>query len=622
MNELAYKGAAWRGAHMRNVRCWSPSIEAHDAPDGTIYINQLDVLPPYQQSIANVLHYWASHAPDRTAFAAKNKVSGWDTLTYSGCLSKVRKLAQYLLNCRLSKHAPIAILSGNDLEHVLLSLAAAYVGIAYVPISPAYSTLDPSFVRLHSALAALSPELIFAATAEKFRPAILQCAPNCRQLYTKGASSEDEDFYTALQTEPTEDVDNARARVSDDTIVKYIFTSGSTGQPKAVINTNGMICSNQAMVREVFSFLKDEPPVLLDWAPWHHTGGGNKVFYMSLFNGGSFFIDDGRPIADEIEKTVRNIIDVAPTWYFNVPAGFDALIPHLKSNPVLRKGFFQNLKMIWYAGASLKKETWEELEGLSVQETGERVLIATGLGSTETAPVALMCTWPQDAPGNVGLPCPGISLKLVPVGDKYEARIKGPNVTPGYHDATPKSQPIFDDEQYYKSGDLLSLSNPNSISAGFKFEGRLEENFKLDTGTWVNVGELRLRFLDHFGSMVKDVAIVGADRPYLGALVFPDLDRLVKLSRSNDRNPIYDEDVINHFYMSLKSFANLSSSSSTRIGKIVLMEEPLSSGDGEITDKGSINHLAVLARRGHFVSKIYNQWEDDFVIRLDTHNGK
>jgi feruloyl-CoA synthase len=355
-----------------------------------------------------------------------------------------------------------------------------------------------------------------------------------------------------------------------------------------------MISSNQVMTREAFAYFKTEPPVVLDWAPWNHTAGGNKVFFMVMWNGGTLYIDDGRPTKADIWKTVRNLSEISPTWYFNVPTGFDALIPHLKKDPELRRTFFKRLKMLWYAGASLAQHSWDALERLAVETTGTRIVIATGLGATETAPAALFCTWPQDSAGNVGLPIPGVTLKLVPFEGKYDARVTGPNITPGYWRQPELSAQCFDEEGFYKFGDALMPVDPDDFSKGFRFDGRTAENFKLDTGTWVATGALRMDFIDHFGDSIRDVAITGADRPYLGALVFP-------------RDPARAEDpkLRAELREKLISLAARSTGSSNRIRRLLVVAEPPTIEAGELTDKGSINQRAVLRNRSELVDELY-----------------
>jgi feruloyl-CoA synthase len=363
------------------------------------------------------------------------------------------------------------------------------------------------------------------------------------------------------------------------------------------------------MTNETFAYFKDEPPVLLDWAPWHHTAGGNKLFFVPVFNGGTLYIDDGNPTPAGIERTVRNLRDVSPNWYFNVPKGFEALIPHLERDDELRRAMFRNLKMLWYAGAAMAQHTWEALERLAVETLGERVLIATGLGATETAPVALCCTWPVERAGNIGLPCPGVSLKLVPMDGKYDARVKAPSITPGYWRAPDLTGRAFDEEGYYRFGDALRFADPDDPAAGFMFDGRTAENFKLDTGTWVNSGALRVGFIDHFGAVVRDVAIAGADRSYLAALVFPDMEELRRLAGAGPnadaetlfRHPRVAETLRDR----LRALADKSTGSSTLIRRMILLDPPPTLQSGEMTDKGSVNQRAVLNNRAAAVEEVY-----------------
>src|SRR5690606_26138275 len=319
------------------------------------------------------------------------------------------------------------------------------------------------YERLRGIFSTLTPGMVFAADADQFGPAIDAVADaSVARLFASGRRTTEQDFAAALATQSTAAVDAAFAAVGPDTIAKFLFTSGSTGTPKAVINTHRMICANQVMSRETYAFFKDEPPVLLDWAPWHHTAGGNKLFFMAAFNGGTLHIDDGNPTPAGIERTVRNLREVSPNWYFNVPKGFEALIPYLERDPALRQSLFRNLKILWYAGAGMAQHTWDALDRLAVETIGQHVVIGTGLGATETAPAALMCTWPQQRPGNVGLPCPGISLKLVPMDGKYDGRVKGPSITPGYWNAPDLTAAAFDEEGYYRFGDALRFADPEN----------------------------------------------------------------------------------------------------------------------------------------------------------------
>jgi len=609
MNERALQSRPWLAAPFRPVQCWTVDIVTRRKADGTLYIEQKKPLPPYPERISDALLHWAEKVPDRTLFAARDPDGSWRRFTYSQTVDQVRRLGQYLLDCGLSPSAPLAILSGNDLEHAMLALAAIYVGIPYAAISPAYSLISKDFMRLRETFDTIRPALVFAADAERFAPAIDVVAPGVRRLFARGAARPEEDFATALQTKPRGAVEEARLSVTGDTIAKFLFTSGSTGTPKAVINTNRMICANQTMVREVYTYFKEEPPVLLDWAPWHHTAGGNKLFFMPIFNGGTFYIDEGRPTETDIGRTVRNLKEISPTWYFNVPKGYEALVPHLEADFALRENFFRDLKMLWYAGAGMAQHTWDALERLAVETTGQRILLCTGLGSTETAPASLMCTWPQEQAGNIGLPCPGISLKLVPFDGKLEARLKGPNITPGYWNAPEATAEAFDEEGYYRIGDALRFADPDDVAKGLFFDGRTAENFKLNTGTWVSTGALRTDFINHFGEVVRDVAIAGPDRPYLTALVFPEMPMLSKLAggqaQASAETLFADPGVRRFLQEKLRSLAARSTGSSNLIRRMILVDPPPSLEKGELTDKGSINQRAVLQNRAEVVEELY-----------------
>jgi len=362
------------------------------------------------------------------------------------------------------------------------------------------------------------------------------------------------------------------------------------------------------MVADCFAFLADEPPVVLDWAPWSHTAGGNKVFFMVMFNGGTLYIDDGRPTRADIHKTLRNLMDVSPTWYFNVPLGFEELVHAFEADPALRDRFFSRLRMLMYAGAGLAQHTWDDLQRLSVAASGERVLIASGLGATETAPFALMCTFEAERAGNVGLPAKGLELKLVPVGDKLEARLRGPSITPGYWKEPELTAAAFDDEGFYNLGDALRFADPDDVTKGFYFDGRTAENFKLRSGTWVATGSLRTAIINHFGGLVRDVALAGLDEDFIAALAFPDLRACQKLAgdAALEAEPLLAHPKVRAaFAEKLASLAAASTGSSNRVRRMILLAEPPRADRSEVTDKGSINQRAVLANRPEAVAELY-----------------
>ena len=417
-------------------------------------------------------------------------------------------------------------------------------------------------------------------------------------------------FDTLMNSQPTAAVDAAHAKVDHNTIAKILFTSGSTGMPKGVINTQRMLCANQAMISAGLAFIRDEPPVLVDWPPWNHTFGGNHDFGMVLDNGGSFYIDEGKPLPGAIEATVRNLRDIAPTIYLNVPKGFEMLLPYMRSDGALRERFFSRLKVMFYAGASLAQHVRDELQEIAVATTGERIIFISSLGSTETAPAAIACSWESEHAGNIGLPLPGMDLKLVPHDGKLEARMKGPNITPGYWRAPKLTAEAFDDEGFYKIGDALKFADPADPKKGLLFDGRLAEDFKLATGTWVSVGPLRAAFIAHFAPLVRDVVLAGADRDDIAALVFPDLDACRKLAPDLAADVpaaalLADPRVTAEYGRLLTALAAVGRGSSSQIRRAVLLAEPPSLDIGEMTDKGSINQRAVLANRAALVEELY-----------------
>jgi feruloyl-CoA synthase len=602
-------------APLRHIRTWSPALDVDRRTDGTITIRQTGELGPYPANITSRLAHWAATAPERTFLADRSGPQGaWRKVSYAEAFSTVRRLAQALLAFGLSAERPLLILSGNDIEHALLGLAACHVGIPYAPISPAYATISTDFGKLRDIVNLLAPGLVFAADGDRFAAAIeAVITPDVPLVVTRQPvpGRINHLFADMAAVAATNAVGAAHANVGPDSIAKFLFTSGSTGSPKAVINTQRMLCANQETIRHCYAFVQDEPPVILDWAPWNHTAGGNKVFGLALYNGGTLYIDDGRPTPAGMAATVRNLRDVAPSWYFNVPKGFVELVPHLEADADLRQRFFSRLTMILYAGAGLAQHTWDALEALSVKTTGERVLLATGLGATETAPFSLMCMTEQDVAGNCGIPALGVELKLVPFEGRLEARLRGPNITPGYWKDPDLTAKAFDDEGFYRLGDALRFADPRDASKGFYFDGRIGENFKLATGTWVGVGPLRTKFIDHVGNIVQDVVIAGPDRAFIAALVVPDLANCRALCPDMDpacpaSEVLRDARVRARFRALLASLSEDSTGSSTTVMRLLLLEEPLSFDHGEVTDKGSVNQRAVLRHRTHLVEQLYS----------------
>jgi len=555
---------------MRAVRLGPTDVRLERGAGGVIHLRSPVPLAAYPRHLVERLRHWAERDPQRTLFAQRSGV-GWRTLTYGEALQRARRVGQALLERELSAERPLVVLSGNDIEHALLHLGALYAGIPYAPVSPAYSLLSTDFAKLRSIFELLTPGLVFASAR----------APFAKALDALGVRA----IHEVPEAQPTRALEEAHARVGPDTIAKFLFTSGSTGAPKAVINTQRMWCSNQAMIATMFAYFQDEPPVIVDWAPWHHTAAGNHNIGLVIYNGGSCYIDEGKPLPGAIEATVRNLREIAPNWYFNVPKGYEALLPYLRTDAELRRNFFSRLKILWFAGAGIAQHVFDEIKELAFQTCGETIPFLTGLGSTETAPYTMGRMWETADASNMGVPPPGVDLKLIPIEGKYEARIKGPHITPGYWRQPELTRQAFDEEGYYRLGDTFALD----AEKGLLFRGRLSEDFKLATGTWVHVGPLRARFIEHFAPLVRDVVIAGDRRDEPAALMFP-------------AGPVS----VDELRVRLKSFAAGSTGSSNLIRRLLVLEEPPSLDAGEMTDKGSINQRAVLVRRAALVEELYS----------------
>ena len=609
---------------LRRVRLgvFDVSVERQAAND-VFLVRPKAELGPYPDRISHWLEHWARLTPDRVFLAQRAPDGAWRTFTYAGVLSAARYIGAALLARNLSSERPLAILSGNDIEHALLGLAATYVGVPYAPISPAYSLMSADFGKLRTIVGLLTPGLVFANDGAVFARAVDAVLATDVELVVARhpAPKRTCTLFPELRSEPSQTVDIAREAVGPETIAKFLFTSGSTGSPKGVINTHRMLCANQAMISAGFRFLEDEPPVVVDWLPWSHTFGGNHNFNMVLSNGGSLYIDEGNPTPAGVATTVRNLGEIAPTIYFNVPKGYEALVPHFRTDRALRETFFSRLKVLFYAGASLNQPTWDALQRLSRETCGERVIFLSSLGSTETSPLALASTRDFDRPGNIGVPAPGVELKLVPKDGKLEATVRGPNITPGYWRQADLTRAAFDDEGFFKLGDALKFVDPEDPRQGLLFDGRVAEDFKLATGTWVSVGPLRTRFIEHFAPYVREVAIAGADRDAITALVFPEINACRKLCDCPpDAQPatiLADTRVRRRFAAMLSELAAASAGSSTRVCRLILLSEPPSLDAGEMTDKGSINQAAVLKHRSALVAGLYDQPRGEYVIGID-----
>jgi feruloyl-CoA synthase len=580
--------------------------------NGNILLYSKQPLQPCPYRLTERLLHWAAATPDKIFIAQKNSAGNWQTLTYAQTLKKVLSIAAAFLQKNISVEKPIAILSENSIEHALVALAALHIGIPYSSVAPAYSLRSADYNKLKHVLNLLTPGLIFVQDGEKYAAALKAAAGSAEIITVKNIP--DGINATLLndlaETEISDAVENAYFAIQPQSVAKILFTSGSTGLPKGVINTHENISTNWQQITQTFPFLKEEGLEFIDWLPWNHTFGGNHNFGLTLFNGGSLYIDEGNPTPYGIQTTVANLKERNPTVYFNVPKGFEELIPFLKASNVLCQRFFSKLKMIFYAGAGMPQHVWDALEQLSVQTTGKKILIGTGLGCTEACPSALFASEPGGYAGLLGVPVPGLVLKLVNVNGKSEARYKGKNIFPGYWRQSELTEKVFDDEGFYCTGDALKFSDEADANKGMLFDGRIAEDFKLNTGTWVSVGTLRAGLIAAGNGLIQDVVITGHDKDYIGAVVFAELN-YCKNNFAIDENAVLkdinrNKDILFALQKILQQLAAVSTGSSTMVKRAVLADFNLSIDKGEITDKGTVNQRIVIQNHEVLIEKLYS----------------
>lgn len=602
------------GAPYREVAFGPYAAELETRADGGVLLRAREPLAPYPARFTEHLLRWAAERPQHTFLArreggpAGSPGRPWRRLAYAETLQRVRSLAQALLDLGLSAERPLAILSGNDLEHALLTLAALHVGIPVAPISPSYSRLDPEATRVVQALDLLTPGLVFASEGAAYANAIVRAvAPEVPMLLTHGRLPGRTTLaFEALQaTAATPAVEAAHARVDGDTIAKFLFTSGSTQAPKAVINTHRMLCANQQMYAQCYPFLAQRPPVLVDWLPWHHTAGGNSNVGLVLRNGGTLYIDDGKPTDDGIAETVLNLREIEPTAIYTVPRGLEVLAQRMQHDAALRLSVFAELRLIFAAGAAMPQSVIDLVDRLAVQTIGCRVPMTMGLGMTETAPFAVSHHRPGWAQGVIGLPAPGLELKLAPLNGQLEVRYRGPSITPGYWRRPELRAQCWDEEGFFCSGDAAAFIDAAEPQRGLRFDGRIAEDFKLVSGTWVRVNGLRAQALADALPHVQDVVVTGEGRDAIGLLVFlaPGADGAELRAWAQQW---------------LDALAAAGTGSSNRITRALLMQEPPSAARGELTDKGSLNQRAVLRSRADLVDALYADPPDPRVLRART----
>ena len=593
------------------MRFAPPAVTLEKREAGGCVLRSPQTLGPYGRCVGDWLEGWSDRAPDRTFLAERDAGGRWSRLSYRGARDAVRSIAQGLIELGGAPDRPVMLLSENSIDHALVQLAAMHARIPAAPISPAYSLASRDFGKLRAIAAMVGPAVVFADDFAVYGPA----AEAAELVHLPTVSSRGGATTTVgdlARTLPGRSSFRAFSAVTPDTVAKILFTSGSTGSPKGVVNTQRMLCSNQQAIAQVWPLLDERPPVVVDWLPWSHTFGGNHDFNMVLAHGGTLYIDAGKPIPGRFEATIANLREISPTLYFNVPRGFDRLVSALEQDEALAKTFFAELDLLFYAAAALPQSTWERLEKVAARvqpKEREPAAFVSAWGSTETAPLVTSVHFRIDRAGVIGLPAPGCELKLVPTEDgagKLEMRVRGPNVTPGYWEQGNVMPARLDAEGFLPTGDAGRLQDPAAPERGVVFDGRTAENFKLSSGSWVTVSELRVRVLAACAPHLLDAVVAGHDREFVSLLVF------------TAPGALPPEALREQLRGALRKHNAEQGGSSTRIARVLVAEEALSIDGGEITDKGYVNQRAVLVRRAALVDALYAEPPGPGVFAIDS----
>ena len=590
-------------------------VHLRDGVPGTHYLTAEQPLQPFAQRMTDRLQHWAQTTPERTFMARRIKqadgtLGDWKHISYGQAWDTAKCIAQGLINRGLNAERPIVILSENSLEHALLALGAMVAGVPYVPASPPYSLVSVDYDKLKHVLRTVTPGLVFASDARYAKAISATVTDDMEVVMVEGdvAGRNVTAFESLCATPATPAVDAAMAATGPDTIVKFLFTSGSTKLPKAVINTQRLWCANQQQMAQSMPVLADKELVLVDWLPWNHTFGGNHNVGMVIYHGGTLYIDDGKPTPALIHETLRNLREIAPTVYFNVPTGFEAIANAMKTDDALRKTLLSRVQMFFYAGAALAQPIWDSLYESQEREIGERIVMGTGLGMTESGPFGIFVTNPFVQAGDLGVPTPGLELKLVDMQGKTEVRYRGPNITPGYWRNAEETTGAFDEEGFFKTGDAVKWIDESNVHLGLKFDGRIAEDFKLATGTFVSVGPLRGKIIAAGAPFIQDAVLTGINMKEVGAMIFP-TPAVRALSGLGPDVPMADilasAPVLAQFQAIVNELAKSGTGSANRIARLCLLSEPPTIDKGEITDKGSINQRSVLTHRADTVAALH-----------------
>lgn len=583
------------------------SVKREDRADGTILLISGYEMSDVVDTTADWVHRWAADAPER-CFLAERSGAGWREVSYAETLAQVRAVAASLVARGMGPETPILIISGNGVDHGILTLAAQYVGVPTVPVAEQYSLIPGAQTQLQYVLALIDPKMVYAVDGDKFGGSLAMPEMAGRELVvSQNVPQGMTEFADLLKGDASADVDAARAKVGPDSVVKILMTSGSTSAPKGVMTTQRMMCANQTMIADALPFLRTHPPVIVDWLPWNHVFGGSHNFNMMLANGGSLYIDEGKPVPALIGKSIENSRMVSATMAFNVPVGFAMMRDAMRDDAALRESYFRNLDMLFYAGASLPQDVWRDLSEMALDVRGDVPLMNSSWGLTETAPATLIQHEPTDRSGIVGVPMTGVTIKLIPESDdRFEVRAKGPNIMPGYFKNPEKTAEAFDDEGFFCTGDAMAFVDPDDMNLGLRFDGRISEDFKLMSGTWVRAATLRLELLQEFKGVAQDIVVTGADRNEVGVMIVPPPDLAAKFDATDDAGALVSDSLRDKIIEILQARADAGVGSAARVVRALVLAEPPSMADGEITAKGNLNFRKILTRRAALLDRLYS----------------